>query len=238
MSNDKSTVDEIRARFDQDVERFSNLETGQTTVPDSRLMWELVADTASAVHPNATSMLDIGCGAGNGCLYVLQQVPDMDVTLVDLSLPMLDRARHRVGEQTQGSIRTMQGDIRDLDLGVGQHDIIISGLALHHLRTAEQWQHVMGKVSQSLRPGGSFFLVDMFKFDEPAVQELNWQRYGQYLMIHNDQAFRDKVYDYVQKEDTPFSVPFVSGVMRDVGFESVEILHKKWFFAAFWARKS
>jgi len=28
----KSTVDEIRQRFDADVERFSNLETGQSTL--------------------------------------------------------------------------------------------------------------------------------------------------------------------------------------------------------------
>lgn len=38
----KSTVDEIRARFDQDVERFSNLETGQTATVDGALAMDLL----------------------------------------------------------------------------------------------------------------------------------------------------------------------------------------------------
>jgi hypothetical protein len=32
MHENKSSVDEIRQRFDNDVERFSNIETGQTAV--------------------------------------------------------------------------------------------------------------------------------------------------------------------------------------------------------------
>src|SRR5687768_11443821 len=35
----KSTVDEIRRRFDADVERFSNLETGQSATLDAPWRW-------------------------------------------------------------------------------------------------------------------------------------------------------------------------------------------------------
>ena len=37
----KSTVAEIRERFDNDVERFSNLETGQTSTIDAALVMAL-----------------------------------------------------------------------------------------------------------------------------------------------------------------------------------------------------
>ena len=43
----KSTVDEIRERFD--VERFSNLETGQSATIDAPLSLTLIADAASCV---------------------------------------------------------------------------------------------------------------------------------------------------------------------------------------------
>jgi tRNA (cmo5U34)-methyltransferase len=69
----KSTVEEIRARFDNDVERFSNLETGQSAVIDSPLCMDLVASAAAAVTPEAQSLLDIGCGAGNYTLKVLEK---------------------------------------------------------------------------------------------------------------------------------------------------------------------
>jgi tRNA (cmo5U34)-methyltransferase len=88
----KSTVEQIRKRFDQDVERFSNLETGQSATVDAPLTLELIANVAAAITPFATHLLDIGCGAGNYTLKILQHLPNLNITLIDLSKPMLDRA--------------------------------------------------------------------------------------------------------------------------------------------------
>ena len=70
-----STVEEIRARFDGDVERFSNLETGQSATMDAPLTLELIAQVSAAVCPGAKALLDIGCGAGNYSLKLLQVLP-------------------------------------------------------------------------------------------------------------------------------------------------------------------
>src|ERR1700727_877258 len=107
----KSTVDEIRQRFDADVERFSNLNTGQSATVDAPLAMALVAQAAAATTPHARHVLDVGCGAGNYTLKLLEHLPDLDVTLIDLSLPMLDRARERIRRATAGRITTLQGDI-------------------------------------------------------------------------------------------------------------------------------
>jgi SAM-dependent methyltransferase len=88
----KSTVEEIRVRFDQEVERFSNLETGQQATIDAPLAMALIAEAAGRVNPHAKSLLDIGCGAGNYSLKMLERCPNMDVTLTDLSGAMLERA--------------------------------------------------------------------------------------------------------------------------------------------------
>jgi hypothetical protein len=53
----KSTVEEIRRRFDADVERFSNLEIGQSAMVDSPLSMELVAQAASATTPHDRHVL-------------------------------------------------------------------------------------------------------------------------------------------------------------------------------------
>src|SRR5262249_49970684 len=49
----KSTVEEIRRRFDGDVERFSNLETGQSATVDAPPALALVAEAAAATTPHA-----------------------------------------------------------------------------------------------------------------------------------------------------------------------------------------
>src|SRR6478752_6623331 len=112
----KSSVDDIRRRFDADVERFSNLETGQSATVDAPLAMALVAQAAAAATPQARHVLDVGCGAGNYTLKLLEQLPNLDVTLIDLSQPMLDRATERVGRATTGRVRAVQGDIREIEL--------------------------------------------------------------------------------------------------------------------------
>ena len=53
---EKSSVEEIRQRFDADVERFSNLDTGQSAAIDAPLVLELIARSAAAVSPAVPSV--------------------------------------------------------------------------------------------------------------------------------------------------------------------------------------
>src|SRR3954447_5601286 len=138
----KSTVDDIRRRFDADVERFSNLDTGQSATVDAPLAMALVAQAAAATTPHARHVLDVGCGAGNYTLKLLEFLPNLDVTLIDLSQPMLDRARERVSRATARRITTVRGDIRDVELHDGQFDIVLAAAVLHHLRTDQEWRDV------------------------------------------------------------------------------------------------
>src|SRR3954453_22468739 len=119
----KSTVDEIRQRFDADVERFSNLDTGQSATIDAPLAMSLVARAAALTTPRARHVLDVGCGAGNYTLKLLEQLPNLDVTLIDLSGPMLERAKDRVKQATTGHVSTIQGDIRVALPVDGKYDI-------------------------------------------------------------------------------------------------------------------
>jgi tRNA (cmo5U34)-methyltransferase len=233
----KSTVDEIRQRFDSDVERFSNLNTGQSATVDAPLAMALVAQAAAAATPHAGHVLDVGCGAGNYTLKLLEQLPKLDATLIDLSQPMLDRARERVSRATTGRITIVQGDIRDIELAEGQFDIVLAAAVLHHLRNDEEWRKVLAAFHRALRPGGSLWVFDMVESSIPAVRELLWQRYGEHLTRLKNAAYRDHVFAYIEKEDTPRPLLFQLDMLRQVGFVQVDVLHKNVCFAAFGALK-
>ena len=64
-----------------------------------------------------------------------------------------------------------------------------------------------------------------------------WRRYGEYLSRLKDDAYRDHVFAYVEREDSPRDVMFQIDALRQVGFTHVELLHKNSVFAAFGARK-
>lgn len=234
----KSTVDEIRSRFDADVERFSNLDTGQSATMDAPLALALVADAAAATTPHARHVLDVGCGAGNYTLKLLERLPGLDATLIDLSRPMLDRAVERVQAATTGTVTAIQGDVREVPLPTGGFDIILAAAVLHHLRTDAEWRSVFVAFHRALRPGGSVWVFDLVESDIPAVQQLLWRRYGEYLVTFKGEAYRDHVFAYVEKEDTPRSLSFQLELLREVGFGPVEVLHKTACFAAYGAVKS
>ena len=229
----KSTVEEIRQRFDNDVERFSNLETGQSATIDAPLVLELVTQAAAACTPKATHLLDIGCGAGNYSLKMLAALPNLNVSLVDLSQPMLTRAAERVGAVAAGQVFTHQADIRELVLGEGQFDIILAAAVFHHLRGDEEWRQVFSKCFRALRPGGSLWISDLIEHSSQPVQALMKARYGEYLAALKGDEYRETVFGYIEKEDTPRPLLFQVDMLREVGFSTVELLHKNSVFAAF-----
>lgn len=233
----KSTVEEIRQRFDADVERFSNLETGQSATVDAPLALSLVAQAAAATTPRARHVLDVGCGAGNYTLKLLEQLPNLDATLIDLSRPMLDRAQERVGAATTGTVTPIQGDIREVSLPEEGYDVILAAAVLHHLRTDAEWKEVFTKFYRVLCPGGSVWIFDLVESSHSAIQRLMQQQYGEYLTQLKDAAYRDHVFAYIEKEDTPRPLLFQLDLLRAVGFSEVDVLHKNVCFAAFGAVK-
>ena len=224
----KSTIKEIKERFNNDVERFSNLETGQQAIIDAPLMIDLLAHAAAKTTPHAKRLLDIGCGAGNNTIKTVRILNGLDCDLVDLSLPMLEKARERISKEKSGKIRLLQGDVREIELGTDRYDIVLAAAVLHHLRDEADWKFVFKKIYNAI----SFWLSDMVFHDLPAIQELMWERYGQYLESLGGKDYRTRVFDYIDKEDSPRSLTYQLELMNNVGFEKIEVLHKSSCFAA------
>jgi tRNA (cmo5U34)-methyltransferase len=228
----KASIDQIRARFDKDVERFSNLETGQSSTVDAPLVMELIAQCVRASHPEGRSLLDLGCGAGNFSLRLRQELPQLKVTLVDLSQPMLDRAMERL----RADCRALQGDLRTAQWG-GGYEIVVATAVLHHLRTDDEWRSVFNKIHACLAPGGTFWVADLVCHEISEVQKVMWSRYGDYLEALKGREYRDHVFDYIDFEDTPKPLTFQLEQVRRAGFTAIDVIHKNSCFAAYCARK-
>ncbi len=229
----KANNDQIRQRFDNDVERFSNLDTGQLTTIDATITMELCTEAARYINPNAKDLLDIGCGAGNYSLKMLEKVSNLNCTLNDLSLPMLERAKERVSAATTGKVTIIQDDMRNLNLPAESFDIVLAAATLHHLRDDSDWEHVFQNIYRMLKPGGCFWISDLITHDAEPLNRLFHQKYSDYLDTLGGSEYRKKVLDYVAYEDTPRSVNYQTDLLKKVGFTQVEILHKNSWFAAF-----
>jgi len=237
MTIQKSTVDEIRQRFDHETEVYTNLETGQLATIDAPLTMALIAEAAAVTTPHAQDFLDVGCGGGNYTLKMLERFPQLNVTLLDLSPNMLQRARERVQPQVTGRLNVIQSDIREIELGHAQFDLITASAVLHHLRATVEWQAVFRRLFDALKPNGSLWIFDIVESSVPELQALHWRRYGEYLASVGGEAYREELFARIIAEDTPRSVPFQLELLQSVGFSDVELLHKHSCYAAFGAMK-
>lgn len=229
----KATITEIRERFDNDVERFSNLETGQVSTIDATISLELLTEAAKRINPKATNLLDIGCGGGNYSLKMLSKLSNLNCTLIDLSKPMLDKAFARISKETDGVVKIIQGDIRDVVLQNDSYDIILAGAVLHHLRDDSEWELVFAKLFKALSKGGCLMISDLVREDSEVLNDYFREKYGDYLVNVGGQDYKSKIFDYIEKEDTPRSLFYQLDLMKRVGFRSIEILHKNICFSAY-----
>jgi tRNA (cmo5U34)-methyltransferase len=233
----KSTLEEIRTRFDGDVERFSKLETGQQATIDAPLVLDLVAQSAATHVRTGGRVLDLGCGAGNFTLRVLQECGPLECHLVDLSQAMLDRAQARVQSAEATAVHATQADLRTLDFPAESFDCILAGAVLHHLREEADWTHVFQLLHRWLKPGGRLYVADLAYFDDPAQQAMMWARYGEYLVALGGPDYREKVFAYIEKEDSPRSLAFQLELLRQSGFSAWDVLHRNSVFACYFGTR-
>jgi tRNA (cmo5U34)-methyltransferase len=233
----KSSPETIRNNFDQQVERFSNLETGQTTAVDSPLCMELVARSAALLNPEATRIMDLGCGGGNYAVKVSSFLPNVDCTLVDLSANMLVKAKERVSENISGSVTTIQGDYREVVFEENSYDVITAGTTLHHLREAQEWELVFLKIYRALKVGGTFWINDIVLSETDEINQMMLEGWIGEMRKHHDEDEVKMYLNRYESEDTPRTLSYQLELMKQVGFSKTIVLHKHFNFAAFGAKK-
>ncbi len=102
--------------------------------------------------------LELACGTGQ--LTVPIAVEGLPISGLDLSAPMLNRARERAAAQ-QVSVEHLQGDMRHFDLGRRFGLIFVARNSLLHLHSTEEILAAFASIRRHLAPGG-VFAFDVF----------------------------------------------------------------------------
>jgi len=109
--------------------------------------------------------LDLGCGPGDVVIRLARAVPDLSITAVDGSGPMIALARdavHASGLDRQISL--MQGRVPGLPIETQSFDLVLSKDLLHHLPDPSV---LWTEVARLGRPGGAVYVMDLVRPSTP-----------------------------------------------------------------------
>ena len=121
-------------------------------------------------------VLDLGCGDGRLAAVVLEARPEAaEAVGLDSSVPMLDLARERFGDDER--ITLVEHDLDEPLPDLETFDVVVSGFAIHHL-THERKQSLFAEVARALRPGGVFANLEVVQCATEELQAQFYRRIG------------------------------------------------------------
>ena len=117
-----------------------------------RMLASLTSRLMSTAGISGTDkILDIGCGCGETSRIAARQAADGEVLGVDISAPMLARARVRAEEEGLANLRFEEADAATAQLPAAYYDLVLSRFGVMFFDDARA---AFENISRSLRPGG------------------------------------------------------------------------------------
>jgi SAM-dependent methyltransferase len=144
-------------------ESFATHGDGRQLVPGRS--WAAWARALGHLLP-AWDVADLGCG--EGYLTVEAARWARQVTAVDRSRDVLDRARALARRRKMTNIAWKLGDLEDLPLADRSVDVALLSQALHH---AADPARALAEAARILRPGGRVLILDLRTHHETWVRE-------------------------------------------------------------------
>jgi len=103
--------------------------------------------------------LEMGCGTGKNTVWLLQKATQ--ITAVDLSVEMLNRAKEKIKDER---VNFVQSDMNgDWNFSSNTFDLVSFSLVLEHI---EEMGPIFRKAFAALRPGGHLYVGELHPFKQ------------------------------------------------------------------------
>lgn len=132
-------------------------------------------------------IIDIGCGPGNSTRLLAERWPGADITGIDSSEAMIEKARSDFSQRTW-LVRDAGGGLGDL----GEFDLVFSNAALHWVPDHER---TLPGLFALVRPGGLFAAQVPNNGDSPMFAAIRELVKGEKWRDRFSSGFNDKFYE-------------------------------------------
>ena len=172
-------------------------------------------EMARLVPEKARTLLDLGCGTGLELSEIFKRIPDVEVTGIDLTKPMLDRLEEKFPGK---SLNLICGDYFKVPFGEG-FDCAVSFQTMHHF-TKDKKLGLYKKLYDALADGGFYIECD-YMVTSQTLEDLYFSEYDR---KKKEQGLSDgEFYHY----DTPCTVDNQLALLKKAGFTDVKMTFRQ-----------
>jgi tRNA (cmo5U34)-methyltransferase len=178
----------------------------------------------TALAPADGHILDLGGGTGVLSSAVLEQLPDVRLTVLDLDADMLGEARRRLGRFSD-RVSFYEGSF----LGsLPAADAVVASLALHHVHDLRSKTGLYRAIRDTLSPGGVLVNLDATVTEDARLNGLVFDRMAARMGEHGitDADARDHFAAWAD-EDRYFPLEAELNALREAGFDEVECFWRR-----------
>jgi tRNA (cmo5U34)-methyltransferase len=231
--------DGVRAAFEHpSAPKF--VDKTSSWLPESEAVHDRLLDALDPYLANGGRVLDLGAGTGRLTRLVLDRFPECSVVAADYSETMRAVAAESLTEYGD-RVSLIEFDMFDTPwrseyFDLSNFDAVVSGFAIHHGRTFDEYKSLYQRICDSLRPGGLFINLDHVAGESRGQTLSNAESWRDFL----DEAGNiesDKFILGSYAEDTPISIPEHAKALGESGFENFEAPWQQMIFAVYQAVK-
>jgi SAM-dependent methyltransferase len=136
----------------------------ENSKPDFAIMTEIVLPHAPALLARLEAggeILDVGCGAAYGLVHMSRRFPKVRGVGLEIDPPMLELAAKNLAEASAGDRIRVEPTSALAMTFADRFDLAVMNIALHETGERPEWEEVLRRVRQALRPGGALLISEL-----------------------------------------------------------------------------
>jgi trans-aconitate 2-methyltransferase len=198
---------------------------------------EMSARLVDYLPPEASRILELGCGTGNLSLRLAARYPAARLTLVDASPEMIAATRERMASAHPDVAAEYHTErFEALDLPPGGFDLVTSSISLHHVLDKAP---LYARIFAALAPGGSLRFADQLG-GSARNHGHNWRRWLEHCREPGncDEAEVESLLDHAAAHDhyTPLAEHFA--MLSACGFVDLDCVWRNWIWGIVTAERA
>ena len=215
-------MEKVKEHFEEEAKEFDN--TILKLIPRYDDMISCMVSVIPFDNYDEFKLLDLGSGTGNITKAVKKKYLHSKVSCIDIAENMIHIAQIKLEDYTDISYYT--GDFSDFDFDE-KYDVIVSSLALHHIKTDEDKKSFYSKIYSALKEGGVFLNSDVVLGSNEKLNQIYRKNWIDFMIMNlpEEEVMKKWIPKQIE-EDFPAPLNKHLEWLKETGFKSIDVVWK------------